>query len=549
MPKAIVIGAGFGGIAAALRLRAKGYAVTLIDKQDKLGGRAYVWKRGGYTYDAGPTVITAPFLFDELFELFGKKREDYVDFVPLYPWYRVQFADGTFFDYGGTIEQTLDQIRKFDARDADGYLRFLEHSKKIFDIGFVKLGDAKFDTFMSMIRCAPDLLKLGNWRSVWQMACKYIRNDKLRRVFSFQPLLVGGNPFNTTSIYSLIHFLEREWGVHFAMGGTGAIVNALQRLMVEEGVEIRLGEEVEAIDVVPDRKRLREIRAELRTIRRDHPHTRGPKPPLPQFTHAVRLRSGECLQVNRDWGDYCDNKNLVAVNADAPIVYERLLAKEFRYGTAARRLDLKVKPLRYSMGLFVLYFGTTKQYPEVKHHTIILGEKYKQLLKEMFDVKTLEMSDLSVYLHRPTATDPSLAPPGCDCWYVLVPVPNLQGGQDWKELGPKYRDIVIDYLERTSLPGLRACITEDFYVTPEHFRDNLNSMHGAGFSIQPTFDQSAWFRFHNKAPGIEGLYFVGAGTHPGAGMPGVLCSAKVLDRYLPAVSRTASEESHGIERQ
>ncbi len=510
MAKAIVIGAGFGGIAAALRLRRKGYEVTLIDKQDKLGGRAYVWKRGGFTYDAGPTVITAPFLFDELFELFGKKREDYVKFVPLYPWYRVQFADGTHFDYGGTIEQTLEQIRKFEPRDCEGYLRFLEHSKKIFDIGFVKLGDAKFDSFVSMFRCAPDLLKLGNWRTVYQMASKYIKNEKLRRVFSFQPLLVGGNPFTTTSIYSLIHFLEREWGVHYAMGGTGALIDGLEKLMREEGIEIRFGEEVSKIlctTGVP-------------------PVTRQRTPDTAQNLVQATSVLTNSHQIEAD---------LIVCNGDPPQVYKYLLEAKHRHGVAARRIDSKVKPLKYSMGLFVLYFGTTKKYPEVKHHTIILGERFKALLRDMFDAKTLERRDLSVYLHRPTATDESMAPPGCDCWYVLVPVPNLQGGQDWKELGPKYREIVVDYLERTTLPGLRECITEDFYVTPEHFRDNLNSMHGAGFSIQPTFDQSAWFRFHNKAPGIEGLYFVGAGTHPGAGMPGVLCSAKVLDRYLPSL--------------
>lgn len=509
MPKAIVIGAGFGGIAAALRLRARGYDVTLLDKQDKLGGRAYAWKRDGFTFDAGPTVVTAPFLFDELFSLFGKRREDYVEFVPLYPWYRVQFADGTYFDYGGSLEQTLENIRKFNPADCDGYLRFLEHSRRIFDIGFVKLGDAKFDTFLSMLRCAPDLLKLGNWRSVWQMACKYIKDEKLRRVFSFQPLLVGGNPFNTTSIYSLIHFLEREWGVHFARGGTGAIVEALQRLMVEEGIELRLGAEARRID-----------------IRRDH---RG----RARVYGVVVGGADDAAAENED-------ADVVVFNGDPPFAYDRMIDPEHRHGVAPRRVGSSIRPLKYSMGLFVLYFGTTRQYPDVKHHTIILGEHYRALLKEMFDVKSLEMKDLSVYLHRPTATDPSMAPPGCDCWYVLVPVPNLQGGQDWKSLGPEYRDIVIDYLERTALPGLRQCITADFYVTPEHFRDRLNSMHGAGFSIQPTFDQSAWFRFHNKAPGVEGLYFVGAGTHPGAGMPGVLCSAKVLERYIAPVGRTAA---------
>ncbi|MBC8105859.1 MAG: phytoene desaturase [Anaerolineae bacterium] len=515
MPKAIVIGAGFGGVAAALRLRAKGYDVTIIDKQDKLGGRAYVYHRNGYTFDAGPTVVTAPFLFDELFELFGKKRSDYVTFVPVYPWYRIQFADRTTFDYGGTLEQTLEAIRKIEPADVDGYLKLLAHSKKIFDIGFTKLGDQPFDTWWSMIRVAPQLLRLGNWRTVWQMTCKYIRNDKLRRVFSFQPLLVGGNPFNTTSIYSLIQYLEREWGVHYAMGGTGAIVEALRRLMEEVGIKIRLGEEVEKIDLAFTKTFLR---------------------PVNEQVDSVRLKGGEVIELwSIDDDDYPVHDCIVVCNADAPHVYKYLLDKQHRHGDAPRRLD----KLKYSMGLFVLYFGTTRQYPEIAHHTIILGEKYQQLLTEMFDEKSLEMSDFSIYLHRPTATDPSMAPAGCDCWYALVPVPNLQGGQDWKTLGPKYRDLVVEYLERTTIPGLRECIVEDFYVTPEHFRDNLNTMHGTGFSIQPTFDQSAYFRFHNKSEDIEGLYFVGAGTHPGAGMPGVLCSAKVLDRLIPRVGTNA----------
>ncbi len=240
-PRAVVVGAGFGGIAAALRLRARGYHVTLVDKQTQLGGRAAVYKRNGYVFDAGPTVVTAHFLFDELFQLFGKRREDYITFVPVYPWYRIQFADGSRFDYGGTLEQTLAEIRRVSPGDVDGYLRLLEHTKKIFDVGFTQLGDVPFQTLASMLKCAPQLMKLGNWRTVYQMASKYIKSEKLRRVFSFQPLLVGGNPFHTTSIYSLIQYLEREWGVHFAMGGTGAIVNGLERLMREEGIEIRLG--------------------------------------------------------------------------------------------------------------------------------------------------------------------------------------------------------------------------------------------------------------------------------------------------------------------
>jgi phytoene desaturase len=562
--KAIVIGAGLGGIAAALRLRKKGYAVTLIDKQDKLGGRAYVYHKNGFTFDAGPTVVTAHFLFDELFALFGKKREDYINFVPVYPWYRITFADGSRFDYGGTLEQTLAEIRRVSPEDEQGYLRLLEHTKRIFDVGFTQLGDVPFDSLLSMLKVAPAMVSLGTWRTVWQMASKYIKSDKLRRVFSFQPLLVGGNPYNTTAIYSLIQYLEREWGVHFAMGGTGAIINGLEKLMREEGIEIRLGQEVSTIRVKqgPSDGQSRAIFAarcseeEAKRWRNRLSHVDGVQVSImgvsPMVDSVADSATSSAIAMEANHGrDAHDTKQSVArigdmnatvvvCNGDAPAVYKRLVDAKFRPSWP----DKKIDNLKYSMGLFVLYFGTTKQYPDVAHHTIILGEKYKQLLHEMFDLHELEMSDFSIYMHRPTATDPSMAPAGCDCFYALVPVPNLQvgwasptAGQSppyyWKTIGNDYRNRVVEYLERTTLPGLRECIVEDFYVTPEHFRDNLNTLHGTGFSIQPTFTQSAYFRFHNKSEDIDGLYFVGAGTHPGAGMPGVLCSAKVLDRIVP----------------
>ena len=514
--KAIVIGAGLGGIAAALRLRKRGYDVTLLEKQNQLGGRAGVYHRNGYTFDAGPTVVTAPFLFDELFELFGKKREDYVKFVPLYPWYRIVFADGTHFDYGGTLEQTLAEIRKIEPADCEGYLKLLAHTKKIFDVGFTQLGDQPFHTFWSMAKCAPQLMKLGTWRTVWQMTCKYIKSDKLRRVFSFQPLLVGGNPFNTTSIYSLIQYLEREWGVHFAMGGTAAIVAGLGKLMQEEGINVQLGCEVSAISLqesgVPPES----------PIANYEPHAPSS---LEYLIHQTQVTATGVLFNNNNTWFYAD---VIICNSDAPTAYKHLIPSYFR----PKWTDRRISNLKFSMGLFVLYFGTTRQYPDIAHHTIILGERYAELLRDMFDLKKLATNDLSLYLHRPTATDPSMAPAGCDSFYVLCPVPNLQGDTDWATMGPKYRDIVIDELAKTVMPGLRECITEDFYVTPVHFRDNLNTLHGTGFSIQPTFGQSAYFRFHNKSEDIEGLYFVGAGTHPGAGMPGVLCSAKVLEHLL-----------------
>jgi phytoene desaturase len=514
MPNAIVIGAGFGGIAAALRLRARGYEVTLIDKQDQLGGRAYQFRRetplGTFVHDAGPTVITAKFLFDELFALFGKRREDYATFVDLYPWYRIVFADGSHFDYGGTIEQTEAQIRKFEPDALDGFRRYLDHSKRIFDVGFTELGAVPFHRLGTMLRCAPDLVRLQNHKTVWQLASQYFNSDKLRRVFSFQPLLVGGNPFNTTSIYALIFYLEREWGIQFCMGGTGAIVRGLERLMREEQIDIRLKTEVTRIEP-------REAGATVNGSRRPF---------------EVIVNGSDRL-----------SSDIVVCNADAPFVYRHLLERRFAKGIAPRRAHSKVAPLKYSMGLFVLYFGTRRQFPDVPHHTIVLGNSYRELIDRIFDRHELETEDLSIYLHRPTATDPSMAPPGCDSFYCLVPVPNLLGGHDWSVVGPRLRDATVRYLERTVLPGLSNEIVDEFFVTPEHFAKNLNTLHGSGFSIQPLFSQSAYFRFHNKAPGIEGLYFVGAGTHPGAGMPGVLCSAKVLDHLVPDVRHSATTTS------
>ena len=494
MPYAIVIGGGFGGMAAALRLRARGYDVTLLEKLGQLGGRAGVFRRNGYVFDAGPTVITAPFLFDELFELFGKQREDYVRFAPLSPWYRVVFADGSHFDYGGTIEQTLEQIRRIEPADADGYLRFLAHSKRIFEVGFVQLGDQPFLTPWSMIKAAPQMVRLGAWRTVWQMACKYIRNEKLRRVFSFQPLLVGGNPFTTTSIYALIHYLERQWGVWFAMGGTGALVDGLRRLMEEAGVDVRLEAEVKQIDVDPNHR-----------------------------CRGVIMGDGTRLAAD-----------VVVCNGDAPFAYQRLIAPEHR----RRWTDQRIGKLRYSMGLFVLYFGTTRQYPQVAHHTIMLGERYRELLHDMFELKKLAMDDFSVYVHRPTHTDPSLAPAGCDSFYVLCPVPNLQAGVDWTQMGPRYRDLIVGYLEERLLPDLSRHIVEDFFVTPRHFLENLNTLHGTGFSIQPTFGQSAWFRFHNRSEGHRGPVHGGCGDASGCGVAGCAVFGKCVGEAGASSERT-----------
>ena len=408
VPHAVVVGAGFGGMAAALRLRAKGYRVTLIDRCRQLGGRAQVFEREGFRHDAGPTVITAPFLFEELFALFDERFADHVELVPLTPWYRFCFADGERFDYGGSLDQTLAEISRISAEDREGYLRLLEHSKRIFDIGFTQLSDKPFDRLRSMLRVIPSLIRLRCDRTVWGLVERFLKNDKLRQAFSIQPLLVGGNPFDTTSIYGLIHYLERAHGVFFAMGGTGAITRALGALMERRGVAVRLGSTVRSI----------RVEAGVAT--------------------AVELADGGVIPAD-----------LVVSNADAAHLYTSMIPKPQQAWSSR----LKLSAAGYSMGLFVLYFGTRQTYPDVAHHTIWLGERYRELLDEIFNKKVLS-EDFSLYVHRPTATDPSFAPAGCESFYVLCPVPNLQADIDWAVEGPRLRDRIVAALDRTILPGL-----------------------------------------------------------------------------------------------
>lgn len=486
--QAVVIGAGFGGIAAALRLRAKGYQVTVIDRSPMLGGRAQVFVRNGYTHDAGPTVITAPFLLAELFELFGEKIEQHIKLVPLTPWYRFYFQDKTTFDYGGTLEDTLSEIDKIEPKDKAGYLKLLRHSQAIFDIAFTQLSARPFHQFFLMLTLVPKLIVLKSYESVWAMVSRHLSHAKLRLAFSIQPLLVGGNPFSTTSIYGLIHYLERAYGVFFAMGGTGAIVSALKGLMERNGISIVLNATVKKLMIEQGR------------------------------VTGLLLENGEHHPAD-----------LIVANADATYLYQNMVDQK----DVAVSSKIKLKVAHYSMGLFVVYFGATRQYPQVAHHTIWLGKTYQSLLENIFDKKILS-EDFSLYLHRPTATDPSFAPAGCDSFYVLCPVPNLQGNIDWATEGERLKDKIIDALDKTILPELKKYITDDFFMTPQDFKQDYLSTHGAGFSIAPLFRQSAWFRFHNKAEGIKHLYLTGAGTHPGAGLPGVLCSAKVLDKLIPA---------------
>ena len=482
----VVIGSGFGGIATALRLKAKNHNVILIEKHEDLGGRARVFKKNGFTYDAGPTVITAPYLINELFEIFNKKPEDYIKITPLKTWYQFIFEDDTKFNYSGNEEDMKNQIEKLNPQDVIGYEKLVEFTKKIFNKGFLELADVPFEKPIFMMKQLPALLNLKSYKSVYSLVSSYIKNEKLRRMLSMHPLLVGGNPFTTTSIYGLILYLEKKWGIHYSIGGTGNIIRGFEKLMNEVGIKIIKGHEVS------------EIKSQGKNIQ------------------GVILDDG----TNID----CQN---VICNADPPAVYEKLLNKK----NFTNFFKWKKNRMEYSMGLFVYYFGTKKIYNNVEHHTIKFGDKYKEHLDDIFNRKKLN-NDISYYLHRPTATDKSMAPEGHDCFYVLVPVPNNQSNIDWNIEGEKMKNLVIEKMEKQLMPNLKNNIVEDFYLTPDYFEKELNTKYGSGFSIQPKFTQSAYFRFHNKSEIFNGLYFVGAGTHPGAGVPGVLSSAKVLDKIL-----------------
>lgn len=486
-PHAVVIGSGFGGLAAAVRLGARGYRVTVLEKLDAPGGRAYVFRQDGYTFDGGPTIVTAPFLFEELWELCGRRFAEEIDLRPMSPFYRIRFEDGAVFDTSDDPEAMRREVARFSPSDVAGYEQFLEASEETFKIGFQQLGHVPFNSWTDMLKIAPDLLRLKGHRSLYHVVSRYVKDDRLRFVLSFHPLFVGGNPFTVTAIYGLIAFLERHWGVHFAMGGTGQLVEGLVDLIQGQGSEVRYGAEVQSICL--DGKR----------------------------ATGVRLVSGEEIPAD-----------IVVSNADVAWTYRRMLPPEARRRWTDRRLERA----RYSMSLFVWYFGTRRQYPDVPHHTILVGPRYRELLDDIFRRKVLA-PDFSLYLHRPTATDPSLAPPGCDTFYVLSPVPHMESGVDWRQQAETYRRAIAAHLSETLLPGLEDQIASSRMMTPLDFQDRLLSVHGAAFSLEPVLWQSAWFRPHNRSEDIDGLFFVGAGTHPGAGLPGVLSSARVLDSVVP----------------
>jgi len=486
-PRAVIIGSGFGGLAAAIRLSVKGYEVQVLEKLDMAGGRAYVHQQDGFTFDAGPTIITMPQYLEELFTLCGHQMKDHVDLRLMSPFYRIRFDDGTHFDYSNDDAAMEAEIAKFNPADVQGFKNLMKASDKCFDLGFVELGAIPFETISDVIKAMPNLFKMQAWRSIYSMVAQHIKHPKLRIVMSFHPLLIGGNPFSVTCVYSLIHVLERRWGVHSAMGGTGAIVKALVNLLHERQVPILYNSPVT------------HIRVENGTAK------------------GVELANGEFIPAD-----------IVVSNGDAAWTYKHLVAPEHR----RHWTDRKIANGQYSSGLFVWYFGTNRQYHDVPHHMMVLGPRYKGLLQDIFKNHKLS-KDFSLYLYRPTATDPSLAPAGCDAFYALSVVPNLSSGTDWSAISDQYRDAVATVLQDSVLPDLKQHVVSSKMTTPQDFQDRLWSFKGAGFGLEPILTQSAWFRPHNRSEDVHNLFMVGAGSQPGAGVPSVLMSAKMLEEVVP----------------
>jgi len=486
-PHAIVIGSGFGGLAAAVRLGAKGYRVTVLEKLDAPGGRAYVHRRGGHVFDAGPTIVTAPFLFEELWTLCGKRFSDDITLKPLDPFYRIRFDDGSWFDYSGDVQAMRSEVARFAPQDLNGYDAFFQEAEKCYRLGFEGMASISFVTLSDLIAVLPDFMRMQAWKTIYSRVASFIRDPKLRMVFSFHPLLIGGNPFSVTCAYTLINALERRHGVHWAMGGTGALIQGLVGLINGQGNSVRCESEVAEI-LVRNRRAV-----------------------------GVRLADGQIIE-----------SEIVVSNADTAWTYRYLIPSQHR----RHWTDAKIERTKFSMSLFVWYFGTRQQFHDIPHHMILMGPRYRELLADIFKRKILA-KDFSLYLHRPSASDPTVAPPGHDTFYVLSPVPHLQSGVDWSVAAEPYRQAIAQSLHSTIMPGFEQHITESFITTPQDFQDRLLSFRGAAFGPEPVLTQSAWFRPHNKSEDIAGLFMVGASTHPGAGMPGVIASAKALESVIP----------------
>lgn len=485
--KVIVIGSGFGGLASAIRLAAKGHQVNIFEKRDQLGGRGYQYHIDGFDFDGGPTVITAPYMFDELFAAAGKERSDYFELMPLDPFYRIFDSHGRYFDYRRDLNDMLAEIDKWNPEDKEGYRKFVRKTEAIFE-RFYPYTDRPFLKATDMLRIMPDVIRLQAFQSMYGYVSRFVKHDFLRRAFSFHPLLIGGNPFDTPSIYGLIVQFEKEWGVHYAKGGTGAIVAGLGRLLDELGGRVHFDAEVE----------------------------------------QIIIRDGRAAGVQL--ADGTEHKaDVVVSNGDVAFTYRHLIPGQYRHKYTDRRIDR----MRYSNSLFVIYFGTKRRYldSDLAHHNIITNGRYRGLLKDVFAAKELP-EDFSLYLHMPTKTDPTIAPDGCESFYVLSLVPNLDAEADWQQIGQRYRDKIMQFLEDNYLPDLQANIIAEHRIDPLHFQNTLNSYKGAAFSVKPSLMQSAWLRPHNRSEEFDNLYFVGAGTHPGAGVPAVLSSGKIAAELI-----------------
>ncbi len=485
-PHAVVIGSGIGGLAAAIRLGARGWRVSVLERLERPGGRAGMRRQDGFTFDMGPTIVTAPQLFEELWALCGRRMRDDIDMKRLDPFYTIRFDDGFSVPVAADAREMRRFVRQIAPNDLDGFDRFLLASREICRIGFEQLGDQPFGSPADMARIAPALMRLKGYRSVHGLVSSFVKDERLRFLLSFHPLLIGGNPFRAPAIYCLIPDLERRWGVHYPMGGVNRLVAGMCSLIEGQGGQLRTNADVEAIET--------------------------------HDGHAVGVRLSDGRRIAAD---------IVVSNADAATTYGTLVGKEKR-----RWSPKKLSRARYSMGLCVWYFGTNRTYRDLTHHTIVLGPRYRELLRDIFDRKKLT-DDFSIYLHRPTASDPSVAPPGHDAFYALCPVPNLQSGTDWAVEGERQRAAIEKRLAETVMPGLGPDIVTSHFMTPQDFKTDYASVHGAGFGFEPTLLQSAWFRPHNRSEDIADLYLVGAGTHPGAGLPGVLSSARILDKVVP----------------
>jgi len=487
MRRAVVIGAGFGGLALAIRLQSAGVDTTVIEARDKPGGRAYYWERDGFTFDGGPTVITDPDALKELWRLSGHDISEDVNLKPVTPFYRLSWPDGTTFDYTNDDAVLAGEIAKLDASDIAGYRKFLDYSERVYQEGYVKLGAKAFLDFKSMLKAAPALMQNQAWRSVYSVVAGYVKNEKLREALSFHTLLVGGNPMATSSIYALIHKLERDGGVWWAEGGTNRLIAGMITHFERLGGTVRIGDPVDEILTLGDR------------------------------VVGVRTHSGFEVEVDA-----------VASNADIVHSYRDLL----RNSRSARRTANRLVNKRFSPSLFVVHFGLRGTFPDIPHHMILFGPRYKGLLDDIYTHGVVS-EDFSLYIHHPSASDPSMAPEGHSTFYALAPVPHLgKFPADWSEVGPILESRILAEVQRRLIPDLAERIVTKFHYAPTDFRDDLAAHHGSGFSLEPILTQSAWFRVHNRDDAISNLYFVGAGTHPGAGIPGVVGSAKATAELM-----------------